>query len=432
MNDDIGLDDFVSSPVLVSEYEALAAGEFSDGPRGRLLFVISTTDLSASHGDVYVGLGLAKYLRRLGWGIVLWPRERWTEETPDGIDTAIVMIESYVPGLVHPSTRVIAWIRNWTDAWAELPYLDTFDQLWCSSQLSAERMGGVFGGPIHLVPLATDDELFTPVEVERRGDVVTTANYWGADRALVDALTEVAEERPVTWFGRNVPDLELPQGIEHLRRVDYFTLPFVYSAWSYVIDDAITPAKRYGMQNSRLFDALACGATVFTNNSSGLDDLGLNETPTYEDPADLVEALRDADADPDATAARTARLRDIVLSQHTYARRADTVTELLATPRRAAAERSELLAWSSRLREQVREYEKSNYELLARATGAESSHAGLLAERESLRYWYDLAVLRISMLEAESERRLTRRIANRLRRLAPAARRSESEESIAE
>ncbi len=426
MNDDPELDSYSPDGDVVAEYESLAAGEFAEGPLGRLLFIVSTTDLAASHGDVYVGLGLAKYLRRLGWGIVLWPRERWDEQTPPGIDTAIVMIESYAPGLVHPDTRVIAWIRNWTDEWAALPYLDTFDQLWCSSTLAAERMRSVYDGPVELLPLATDSELFTQVEVPRTRDVVTTANYWGAERGVFAAIESLAAENQVTWFGRNVEARELLPGIEHARRVDYFSLSFVYSAWKFVIDDAIPPAREYGMQNSRLFDALGCGATVMTNNAAGLDELGLGETPSYGEPDQLAELVRSAKTDDEATAARASRLRDIVLARHTYAQRAEDAAEFLGRPRRAAAERTDLLAWSSHLRERVRQYEQSNHELLNRAHGAESSHADLVAERtaltaqrDDLQYWYDLAVLRISILETEAENRPARRVANNLKRLAP-------------
>ena len=32
------------------------------------------------------------------------------------------MIESFVPGLLPPHVATVAWCRNWTSAWAALPY----------------------------------------------------------------------------------------------------------------------------------------------------------------------------------------------------------------------------------------------------------------------------------------------------------------------
>ncbi|NYF08962.1 glycosyltransferase involved in cell wall biosynthesis [Leifsonia sp. AK011] len=410
MNEDPVLDEFAADPQVISEYEALAAGEYSEGSRGRLLFVVSTTDLSASHGDVYVGLGLAKYLRREGWGITLWPTERWSDVTPEGFDAAIVMIETYVPGLVHPDTAAIAWVRNWTDRWAELPYLEAFAQIWCSSELSATRMREAYPGPVEVLPLATDPELFSPVDVPRDRGVVTTANYWGSDRGLFASLALVAATEPVTWFGRNMPYLTLPEGIDHSRRVDYFALPAVYSAWNFVIDDAIPAARDYGAQNSRLFDALACGAAVITNNTRALDELDLDEVLCYDEPEELPEVLRTARADPEAHAALTARLRDVVLGQHTYAQRAAAASVFLERAVAASVNDRELLAWTSRVREQLRTMEIDYYEIRGRLAQIETDRDALRTATEELRYWYDLSQMRVAALESEAANHWTRRV----------------------
>jgi hypothetical protein len=434
MNEDPVLDAFTADPQVISEYEALAAGDLSEGPRGRLLFVVSTTDLSASHGDLYVGLGLAKYLQRDGWGISLWPTERWSDPTPAGFDAAIVMIESYVPGLVHPDTATIAWVRNWTESWAELPYLDSFAQIWCSSGPAAARLREVYSGPVEVLPLATDPELFQPVDVPRDRGVVTTANYWGSDRGLFASLTLVAATEPVAWFGRNMPYLDLPEGIDHSRRVDYFALPAVYSAWNFVIDDAIPAARVFGTQNSRIFDALACGAAVITNNVTALDELGLAELPHYEQPEELPEILRIARADPEAHAALTARLRDIVLDRHTYEHRATVASDFLERAAAATGDRNELLAWATRVREQLRSSEIEYHRLRGVLGQVEAERDQLRAASEELRYWYDLSQLRVGILESEAANHWTRRvgyyagyvtnprrIVDRLRRSSPGA-----------
>lgn len=337
-----------------SEYESLVAGDFSDGPRGRLLFVVSTDDLTLSRGDLYVGLGLAKYLRRLGWGITLWPTERWTEETPAGYDTAIVMIETFVPGLIHPDTRAIAWVRNWTERWARLPYLDAFAQLWCSSDASAERLREVYDGPVEVVPLATDHELFAPADVEREAAVVTTANFWGVNRGLTEALSILAKREKVTWFGKNARFLEIPEEIEHRHTIDYFSLPWVYSAWQFVIDDVIEAASVYGTLNSRLFDALACGAIVVTNTRNGLDELGLEDVPTYDSPQSLADRIEQLRSEPEELNRRAAALQEVVLRRHTYAVRAELVTGFLTAAVTRGVQRPALLAWTALMREEYR------------------------------------------------------------------------------
>jgi glycosyltransferase involved in cell wall biosynthesis len=349
---------FTPDETVVSEYRALAAGEYSEGELGRLLIVTSTDDLTLSRGDLYVALGLAKYLRRLGWGITLWPTERYGEQTPEGYHAAIVMIETYIPGLIHPDTHAIAWVRNWTERWAALPYLDRFAQIWCSSNASAERMREAYDGPVEVLPLATDPELFHPVDVERAPSVVTTANFWGVDRGLISALSTLATNEKVTWFGKNARFLEgLPPGIDHRHTMDYFSLPWVYSAWQFVIDDVIDAAAIYGTQNSRLFDALSSGALVITNTANGLTELGLEELPTYDGPDSLADVMGRLRADAETTHDLTERLRAVVVERHTYAARAAFASDLLQRPLSATGERDALMAWVSRLREEYRRNE---------------------------------------------------------------------------
>jgi hypothetical protein len=387
---------FTPDSDVVAEYRALAENGFADGTRGKLLLVVSTADLTWARGDLYVALGLAKYLRREGWGITLWPTERWTEQTPEGFDAAIVMIETFVPGLVHPDTQVIAWVRNWTERWAELPYLDAFGQIWCSSEASATCIREVYEGPVDVVPLGTDPELFTHVPVEREPAVVTTANFWGVERGLIAALKTLAEQEKVTWFGKNARFLELPPAIDHRHTIDYFMLPWVYSAWQFVIDDVIDAAAVYGTQNSRLFDAISSGAIVITNTSNGLAELGLDDVPTYSGPQNLADVVAELRNDSSGTAELSARLTTIVHERHSYAVRAAAVTALLERPRRASAERSALLAWTTLMREDYRT--------------EQFAHADLQVLHYDLSREFGMAQRRIHLLENLIENQPGRRL----------------------
>ena len=354
----------VDSEVL-AEYRAIVDGDRRSGPRGNLLFMVSTDDLSKGRGDLYVGLGLARGLNKAGWGVSLWPTERLTEETPSDIDVAIVMVESFVPGLVHEGTHAIAWVRNWTEEWAALPYLDRFSQIWCSSSESADRLGEVYDGPVHVVPLGTDVELYRPRDIARTGEVVTTANYWGVPRGLTTALEHLARRRRVTWFGANKNYLRLDAPLDHRDSLDYFSLPWVYSAWTIVVDDLIEAAAQYGNQNSRLYDALACGALVVTNEARGLAELGLADLPVYRDPEDLAGIVERALDDPEGTRTAVERLSELVRSRHSYDARAETASVHLEAAITAGPPptRSPLLRWATLQREALRtmETERSDW-----------------------------------------------------------------------
>ena len=343
-------------------YQALARDELADGDRGRVLFCVSTVDLGQGAGDLYVALGLAAALHRIGWGVSFWPTERWDDAPDEAADVAVVMIESFVPGLLPPSTATVAWVRNWTASWARLPYLDDFDAVWASSGAAARHVSAAYDGPVEIVPIAVDPDVFDAPGVPRDLQVVTTANFWGAERKIQRALDRLAETVPVDWFGANGAHLERSPHIRHHDRVDFFSLRGVYGRSVLVVDDLIDPAREFGTHNSRLYEALACGALPLVNTRDGLDELGLGELPVYSDADSLRDVALGLLATPEATARLVDSLRDVVLSRHSYDDRLPTVTAsfALATSRaRPRTSRPAMLTWATlqqeRLRNAVRE-----------------------------------------------------------------------------
>ncbi|GLI26085.1 hypothetical protein ARHIZOSPH14_03270 [Agromyces rhizosphaerae] len=369
-------------------YRRLAAGDHADGPRGTIAFCVSTDDLDEGKGDVYVALGLAKYLQRLGWGVRLWPASSWCDPMPR-VDVAIAMVESFVPGLVDEHTSVVAWVRNWTERWMELPYLDVFDGVWASSTASAEALRARTGGDVPVVPIAVDLELFAPADEapETRFAAMTTVNFWGADREIMDAIDGLPETRSVMWFGANGEHLRLPQHAEHGGILDFFALPSAYAASSVVLDDVIPPAKRYGNHNSRLFESIAAGALPVTNARDGLDELGLDEVPVYSDSATLDAALGAA-AGPEGTEL-AAKLGAVVRERHSYERRAEALDPLLIGLRDAAARGtgrpSALLAWAAGLQANLMRAESERDAFLADARAVGTERNALQAELGAVR-----------------------------------------------
>ncbi len=96
-----------------------------------------------------------------------------------------------------------------------------------------------------------------------------------------------------------------------------------------MLDDTAGPTKPYGAVNSRVFDALATGTLVVTDNPEGSAELFDGLLPAAEgDDALLAEVQRWLD-DPAARAERAARLRELVLERHTYDTRARELRDLL-------------------------------------------------------------------------------------------------------
>lgn len=400
-------------------YRAVAAGHHTSGDRGTIAFVVSTDDLTESKGDLYVALALAVALVDDGWGVMLWPTDRYGDELPARIDIAVVMIESYVPGYVDRRTRLVGWVRNWAEVWAGLPYLHEFDALWCSSTASAELLGTVFGGEVRVVPIATDPIIFAPVAAaERAPGVATTANFWGVERGITGALRAVAAEHPVAWFGRNGTYLENLGDVDHRGLVEWGELNRVYSEWAIVLDDLIPAAAAYGNQNSRLFDALACGAFVVTNESRGLAELGLDDVATYATADDLARVVRELLADPPTLTDRAQRLSEHVRRNHSGTARAAILRDHLLALRPSAAtpagRRDSMLRWAASEREKLRaqraQLDQAQHDLLVLTGGQVAALQVVESELAEARGRNELLRREIAAIRSSRSYRFARRI----------------------
>lgn len=341
---------------LEAEYTEIAAGTRAEGPRGTVRFAVSTADVTAGKGDLFVALGLARALHADGWGVALWPIERWTEEVPADTAVLVSMIESFVPGLVPAGTALVAWVRNWTAQWASLPYLDEFDSVWTSSTIARDAVAEHRSGPVEVVPIAADTDLFTADDDGPRSDrAVTTVNFWGVRRRVQDVLEAVRPPQPIVWFAANAGHVDPSPGVELRDAVSYFALPEVYRAAAFVVDDVIAPAAEFGTLNSRLFESLAAGALPVTDCALGLDELGLGDVPVYADAPSLERALS---LPEDERSALVGRLRAVVLDRHTFRARAAQVGPVLdgvvAAARGRTGPRSPMLRWVTALREELR------------------------------------------------------------------------------
>jgi glycosyltransferase involved in cell wall biosynthesis len=319
----------VEDTVMRKRYQdALNRRSFSDpGSRKNLVVTVYTNDLDGGRGDVYVAIGLGRYLERLGYEVIYLPQERWYD-LPKGTAIYMAMMDWVEPTRVPANIAKIAWIRNRTEAWAQTSRLAVYDMVFCSSELTERLIRRVYPGRTAVLPLAVDAELFRPQgRDEDRGGVVATQNNWGTERVAHAYLRSLEVDFPLALHGQDrgiAPELQ-----PHVcGPVSFFSLPSLYSQAAIVADDLLIQNAPFGNTNSRIFEALACGAVVVTNQATGLDDVGLGLVPVYRSAADLGRLIGVGLATPDLHA-DVKLLQQTVLERHTYEIRAAELAEHL-------------------------------------------------------------------------------------------------------
>lgn len=361
-----------------------------------VVFVVYTDDLSEGRGDIFVALGLARAFDKLGWGVAFWPMNKWNQELPSDTTLCISMLESFVPGLMPDNVTRIGWARNWVGRWSELPFLAEYDAMFVSSSFGCEQIQEAYAGPVRVLPIAVDPDLFTPLDVVRDWPVSTTVNAWGADRDIFRAIRGATHHNHlIRWFGSGVDVLDdLPNQIQPMGLVHYFDIPSIYRRSRLVLDDLTPSAREHGLHNSRLFESLACGALPIVNSRKGLEELDLQDVPFYDEETPLEVRLEALISKPEETSKLAGCLQEVVLAKHTFAHRADVVVEELPRARtyQKGRVRNPLLASLSRAqmekeaqqRAEVVELRKSLDDTLQHVRNLEGSFAhrlGLVFQR---------------------------------------------------
>jgi glycosyltransferase involved in cell wall biosynthesis len=242
------------------------------------------------------------------------------------------MLPSFRPSRAVTGSKIVGWARSEFMSWLTHPELDRFDAILCSSPAASAEFKRLFAGPVHLLPIGVDIELFQPGQTSNRhrAGVVSTVNQWGREREVYRALRSAPIDFPLRIHGqsRGLPS-ELAPFVEG--PLHFFDVPRIYWGAAVVLDDFNWTTVGWGAVNSRVFEAIAAGALPVTNSKRGLAALGLADVPIYTAPEELNPLVNRLLGDPDGTAALVEKLGEVVRTRHSFEVRAAESLEILAS-----------------------------------------------------------------------------------------------------
>lgn len=314
------------------ELDRLAGtGYWSVSPAPRVAITRTSHRQEDGFGDWYTAVELGEALEREGFEVsyVQARQDEWHKSTRD-VDYVVGLLDRFDPSQAFTQARKIAWIRNWTDRWIERGHLEEFDVLLASSDSSCRLVAERVGRHADVAPLATNPARFAPADPTAgyEADYVFTGNRWNVERPIENRVEPRAGER-FRVFGRGWESTPLAPYTDG--EVPYDALPAIYSSARVVIDDSANHALPFDSVNSRVFDALACGAVVVTNCKRGALELFDDDFPAYESARELRVLLDRLLAEPGTRQRLADRYRQIVLDGHTYSHRASQIKSTLLT-----------------------------------------------------------------------------------------------------
>lgn len=296
-------------------------------PRWSLRIGAPTGRGGARWGDVPVADALRKELRALGIVARLTGRDRWGI----GIDaTSDVTLHLKGRGVapVAQGQRNLVWVFSHPSELAP-GELDAADLVLAGSALLAERLAARTSTRVVVLPQATDARRFTtgPVDPSLRSRLLFVGNTRSIARPAV--LGAVAADLPLTLVGGGWERYLDPRRVARTS-VPPDELPAWYRAADVVLNDHWDEMRRYGIVANRVFDALACGTCVLSDDVPGMRELLDDAVATFKDADDLAMRARELLDDEGQRAARAERGRRAVLAAHTWQQRAATLVAEVA------------------------------------------------------------------------------------------------------
>jgi spore maturation protein CgeB/GT2 family glycosyltransferase len=301
-----------------------------DGER-RLSFAIKIgapdRTVAVRWGDLHFAEALARELRRRGHRTLVQTIDEWDDE--EGLRRDVVV---HLRGLSHYTPRPGQFNVLWSISHpADLtgPECDGFDLVCAASQAFAAELEAGTSAPVVVLQQATDPRVFKPDPTpEAAHELVYVANSRNVLRPIPRDL--LPTDRDLAVFGANWQGL-IDASYVLAEHVPNDALRHIYSSAGIVLCDHWDDMREKGYISNRIFDALACGAFVLSDDVEGLEALLGEAIAIYRSKDELHELIERFLGEPEECRRRAAKGREIVLGAHTFAHVADALLEEISS-----------------------------------------------------------------------------------------------------
>ena len=294
-----------------------------DAERYAILVGIPDWDQAPAWGDYYFARDLQRQLERRGHPTRIHLLPEWGRSPAARADVAI-----HVHGLSdhrpRPSQLNLLWIISHPDR-VTPPVCERYDIVFVASDTFAADLEARVRVPVIPLHQATDPDRFTKDPSGPEVDLLFVANTRGVRRPILDDLMPTTHDLAI--FGKGwTPDLVDPIYVRG-EQVPNDVLNRYYASAKIVLNDHWADMRAHGFLSNRLYDALASGAFIVSDDALGLAEEFDGAVATYTDRDDLRRLIDEYLADPDARRRLADKGRAIVLERHTFRQRADRILE---------------------------------------------------------------------------------------------------------
>lgn len=283
---------------------------------------------AARWGDGPVADAIARELCAHGIVARSVGRDRWGNGADRAADVTVHLKGRGVAPVADAQTNVV-WVLSHPSEVAP-GELEAADLVIAGSTLLAERYRRLTARAVAVLPQAADARRFHggPSDANVASRVLFVGNTRSVPRPA--ALGALDAGLPLTLVGSGWERYTDPRHVLQ-DSIPYAQLALWYRSADVVLNDHWDDMARWGLVSNRVFDALACGASVVSDEVPGMSVLLDDAVATFTGRDDVGTAVRRLLSDPVERDARAGRGQRAVLAAHTWEHRAAQLVQLVAT-----------------------------------------------------------------------------------------------------
>lgn len=241
-------------------------------------------------GDTHYAEALAKSLTKLGQRVAIDYHDYHSRPT-SYLDDVVLDLRGLDNTQPQEGALNIMWVISHPEK-VTSEIVNGFDMVFAAGKKWADYMADQSGKQIEYLPQCTDPEVFHPTSPDKRfaGRVIFVGNSRNVLRPVVrDAITAGID---IDVYGGGWDDLVDPKYVKGAF-IPNEELAIAYSSAVAVLNDHWDDMREWGFISNRIFDVLASGSPVISDNVYGLSEtLQSPLLDTYQGPDDISDILR--------------------------------------------------------------------------------------------------------------------------------------------
>ena len=280
-------------------------------------------------GDYYFARSLARSFEKLGFDTRIDSLEDWYSHD-DGVCINIVLrgITKF-ECISCPDSFNVMWLISHPDM-IYASELNEYDCVFAASEFLADKYSALQSVhvPCVYLPQCTDPEVFLPAKVSEA--YISGNLFVGNSRGVMrDAVKKCLDEDvDIQIIGNGWNDLVKPELIRS-GAVPSFLVPFLYRSAEAVLNDHWDDMRQNRIASNRIFDVLACGRGIVTDNFESIPEELKFACFSYEK-CSIKEAIDKCRSfNKNITKEQKEKLRNIICDRFSFDRRTLQIAESL-------------------------------------------------------------------------------------------------------